>query len=203
MKNTGGCFGLPTPTLQFNELMDKLNQKFETVVAMLNLPFEKPLMTYPSLEYVMDIVQQEDLTDKNRKFFQELMREIEIKNAIAKKVLSNRLAAVENSEEEAEVNLQHKEYQKESFRLLKFCRKMIEKKDKEEGYIELEQPEGVPDVKSIMEKELDQKLREAHVEPQQVDPIGGDTIQEKSVDMNPPYLFKKRKNRRPWKSSGK
>ena len=58
--------------------MDKLNQQFETVVAMLSLPFEKSLMTYPSLEYAMDIVQQEDLTDKNREFFQELMREIEI-----------------------------------------------------------------------------------------------------------------------------
>ena len=136
-------------------------------------------MTYPSLEYVMDVVKQEDLIDKNGEFFQELMREIEIKNAIAQKVLSNRLAAVGNSEEEAEVNLQHKEYQIESFRLLRFCRKMIEKKDKEAGCIELEQPEGVSDVKSITEKELDKKLREAHVEPQQVDPIGGDTI--------PPY----------------
>ena len=96
--------------IQLNELMNKLNQQFETVVAMLNLPFENSLMTYPSLEYVMDIVQQEDLTDKNREFFQELMREIEIKNAIAQKVLSNRLAAIGNSEEEAEVNLQHKEY---------------------------------------------------------------------------------------------
>ena len=48
---------------------------------------------------------------------------------------------------------------------------MIERKDKETGYIELEQPKGVPDVKSITEKELDQKLREVHVEPQQVDPI--------------------------------
>ena len=146
---------------------------------MLNLPFEKSLMIYPSLEYVMDIVQQEDLTDKNRKFFQELMREVEIKNAIAQKVLSNRLAAVGSSEEEAKVNLQHKEYQKESFRLLRFCRKMIEKKDKEAGYNELEQPEDVPDVKPVTEKELDQQLREAHVEPQQVDSIGGDTI--------PPY----------------
>ena len=43
--------------------MDKLNQQFETVVAMLNPPFEKSLMTYPLLEYIMDIVQQEDLTD--------------------------------------------------------------------------------------------------------------------------------------------
>ena len=152
--------------IQFNELMDRLNQQFETVVAMLNLPFEKSLMTYPSLEYVMDIVQQEDLTDKNREFFQELMGEIEIKNSIAQKVLRNRLAAVGNSEE-VEVNLQHK----------------------------------------IMEKELDQKLREARVEPQQVDPIGVilflHIIQEKSVDMNPPYLFKKKKNGRPWKRSKK
>ena len=51
--------------IQFSELIDKLNQQFETVVAMLNLPFEKSLMTYPSLEYVMDIVQREDLSDKN------------------------------------------------------------------------------------------------------------------------------------------
>ena len=193
--------------IQFNELMDKLNQQFETVVAMLNLPFEKSLMTYPSLEYVMDIVQQEDLTDKNRKFFQKLMREIEIKNAIAQKVLSNRLAAVGNSEEEAEVNLQHKEYQKESFRLLRFCKKMIEKKDKEAGYIELEQPEGVPDVKSITEKELDQKLREAYVELQQVDPIRGDTIppyySREMSRYEPLYLFKKKKNSRAWKRSGK
>ena len=123
--------------IQFNELMDKLNQQFETVVAMLNLPFEKSLMIYPSLEYVMDIVQQEDLTDKNREFFHELMREIEIKNVIAQKVLNNRLAAVGNSEEEAEVNLQHKEYQKESFRFLKFCRKMIEEKDKEADILSL------------------------------------------------------------------
>ena len=64
-------------------------------------------MTYPSLEYVMDIVQQEDLSDKSREFFQELIREVEIKNAIAQEVLNNRLAIVGNSEEEAEVDLQH------------------------------------------------------------------------------------------------
>ena len=119
---------------------------------MLNLPFEKSLMTYPSLEYVKDIVQQEDLSDKSREFFQELIREVEIKNAIAQKVLNNRLAIVGNSEEEAEVDLQYKEYQKESVRLLEFCRKMIEKKDKEAGYIEFDQPEGVPDVRPITEK---------------------------------------------------
>ena len=133
-------------------------------------------MTNRSLEYVMDIVQQEDLSDKNREFFQELMREVEIKNAIAQKVLNNRLVAVGNSGEEAEVDLQHKEYQKENFRLLRFCKKMIEKKDKEAGYIEFDQPEGVPNVEPITEKELDQKLREALIEPQQVKPVGDDTI---------------------------
>ena len=138
----------------FNELIDKLNQQFETVVAMLTLPFEKSLKTYPSLEYVMDIVQQEDLSDKNREFFQELMREVEIKNAFAQNVLNNRLAAVGNSEEEVEVNLQHKENQNEGFRLLRFCRKMIEKKDKEAGYIEFDQPEGVPNTEPITKKEL-------------------------------------------------
>ena len=96
------------------------------------------------------------------------MREIEFKNAIAQKVLSNRLAAVGNSEEEADVNLQ---------------------------------PEAVPDVKSIMEKELDQKLREACVEPQQVDPIGGNTIppyySREVSRYEPPIPVQEKKNRRP------
>ena len=157
-------------------MIDKLNQQFETVVAMLNVPFKKSLMTDPSLEYVMDIVQQEDLSDKNREFFEDLMREVEIKNVIAQKVLNNRLAAVGNSEEEAGVDLQHKEYQKKSFRLLRFCRKMTEKKDKEAGYIEFDQLEGVPNVEPITEKELDQRLKEALIEPQQVKPVGDNTI---------------------------
>ena len=97
-------------------------------MVMLNLPFDQTLYTYPSLEYIMDLVQQENLSEKSREFFQELIREIEIKNAIAQKVLDNRLAIVGISEDEAQVNFQHKDYQKESFRLLKFCRKMIRKK---------------------------------------------------------------------------
>ena len=143
---------------------------------MLNLPFEISLMTYPSLEYVMDIFQQDDLSDKSREFFQELMMEVEIKNAITQKVLDNRLAIVGNSEVEAEVDLQHKEYQKESFSLLRFCKRMIEKKDKEIGYIEFDQLEGVPDVEPITEKELDQRLTEALIEPQQVKPEGNNMI---------------------------
>ena len=86
--------------------------------------------------------------------------------------MDNRLSIVGTPEDEVQVNHQHKEYQKESSRLLRFCKKMIEKKDKEAGYIELEQPEEVPNVKPITEKELDQKLREALIELQQVEPLG-------------------------------
>ena len=53
---------------------------------------------------------------------------------------------------------------------------MIEKKDKEAGYIEFDQPEEVPNIEPITEKELDQKLKEALIEPQQVKPVGDNTI---------------------------
>ena len=53
---------------------------------------------------------------------------------------------------------------------------MIEKKDKEAAYIEFDQPEGVPNVESITKKELDQKLREALIEPQWVKSVGDNTI---------------------------
>ena len=88
----------------------------------------------------MEMVEQKDSSEKGRDFIQELMREIEIKNAIAEKVLQNRYTVVANSSEIAEADKQHKEYQKESKRLIDFCRKMIDKRDKEAGYIDLEQP---------------------------------------------------------------
>ena len=53
---------------------------------------------------------------------------------------------------------------------------MIEKKDKEAGYTEFDQQEGVPNIEPITEKELDQKLKEALIEPQQVKPVGDNTI---------------------------
>ena len=55
--------------LQFNELSNKLHKQFETVAARLSLPFEKPLLTYPSLKNMMDIIQQQNMEDKNRKYF--------------------------------------------------------------------------------------------------------------------------------------
>ena len=46
------------------------------------------------------------------------------------------------------------EYQKESRKLLHFCEKMVEKREKEIDSLELEQPEGVPKVKEISKEKL-------------------------------------------------
>ena len=79
---------------------------------MLALPFKRSLFTYPTLDYIMDMVEQKDLSEKGRDFFQELMEEIEAKNAIAEKVLQNRHSIVANSSEMAEADAQHGDYQK-------------------------------------------------------------------------------------------
>ena len=60
----------------------------------LRLPLEQPLMTYPSLGNLMDAIQQEDMGDKNREYFQEMAKEIKIKDDIAQKVLNNRLSVI-------------------------------------------------------------------------------------------------------------
>ena len=166
---------------------------------MLTLPFEESLFTYPTLDYIMDMVEQKDLSEKGRNFFQELMREIEIKNAIAEKVLQNRYTIVANSSEIAEADKQHRDYQKESKRLMDFCRKMIGKKDKEAGYIDLEQPQRVPDVKPISKKELDEKIAEAIIKPKKAQTNGKNTIPPNySWEMSryePPLPVKKRTRR--------
>ena len=74
---------------------------------------------------------------------------------------------------------------------------MLEKKDKEAGYIEFDQPEGVPNIEPITEKELDKKLREALIEPQQVKPVGDNTIRphysRKMSKYEPPIPVKENK----------
>ena len=54
---------------QFNELGNQLHRQFDIVADRLKLPFEQPLMTYPSLGNLMDVIQQEDMEDKNREYF--------------------------------------------------------------------------------------------------------------------------------------
>ena len=78
--------------------------------------------------------------------------------------------------EKGKTNLQYKEYQKESKKLLDFCEKMMGKRDKEADSIELEQPEGVPKVKEISKEKLNEKLKEIIDQPQYVKPIGENTL---------------------------
>ena len=162
--------------LQYNDISNRLHGQFEVVASMLALPVEEFLFAYPTLDYLMEMVEQKDLNKRGRNCFQELMREIEIKNAIAEKILQNRYTIVVNSSEKAEAEKQHKNYQKESKRLMDFCRKMIDKKDKEAGCIDLEQPQGIPDVKPISKTELDEKIAEAIIKPKKAQAIGENTI---------------------------
>ena len=165
--------------LQFNELSNKLHEQFDIVAAKLSLPYEKPLTTYPSFGNLMDAIQQENMEVKNREYFQEMAEEIKIKNNIARKVQDNRLLVLKTLAEKGKTNLQYKEYQKESKKLLDFCERMMGKREKEADSLELEQPEGVPEVKEISKEKLDEKLKEIIVQPQNVEPIGKNTL--------PPY----------------
>ena len=115
---------------QFNEVGHSLHRQFDIVVKRLRLPLEQPLMTYPSLGNLMDVIQQEDMGDKNRGYFQEMAKEVKIKNDIAQKVLNNRLSVIKTLAEKGKTNLQYKEYQKESKKLLDFCEKMMGKREK-------------------------------------------------------------------------
>ena len=164
---------------QFNELGHQLHRQFDIVAEWLKLPFEQPLMTYPSLGNLMDAIQQEDMEDKNRKYFREMAKEVKIKNDIAQKVLNNRLSVIKTPQEKDKARSHYDEYQKESRKLLNFCEKMMEKREKEIDSLELEQPEGVPKVKEISKEKLDEKLREIIDQPQYVEPIGKNTL--------PPY----------------
>ena len=164
---------------QYNEVGNELNKQFNIVAERLRLPLEQPLMIYPSLGNLMDVIQQEDMGDKNRKYFQEMAKEIKIKNDIAQKVLNNRLSVIKTPAEKGKTNLQYKEYQKESKKLLEFCEKMMGKREKEVDSLELEQPEGVPEVKEISKEKLNEKLKEIIDQPQYVKPVGENTF--------PPY----------------
>ena len=181
---------------QFNELGHQLHRQFDIVAEQLKLPFEQPLMTYPSLGNLMDAIQQEDMENKNRKYFREMAKEVKIKNDIAQKVLNNRLSVVKTPQEKDKARSHYDEHQKESRKLLNFCEKMMEKKEKEIDSLELEQPEGVPEVKEISKEKLDEKLREIIDQPQYVEPIGKNTLpphySREISRYEPPKLVKQR-----------
>ena len=164
---------------QFNEVGHRLHKQFDIVAERLSLPLEQPLIKYPSLGNLMDAIQQEDIGDKNRGYFREMTKEIKAKNEIAQKVLKNRLSVLKTQAKKEKNNLQYKEYQKESKKLLDFCERMMGKREEEADSLELEQPEGVPEVKEISKEKLDEKLKEIIDQPQNVEPIGKNTL--------PPY----------------
>ena len=116
---------------QFNELDHQLHRQFDIVAERLKLPYEQPLMTYPSLGNLMDEIQQEDMEKKNREYFQEMAKEVKVKDDIAQKVLNNRLSIIKTSQEKDKARSHYAEYQKESKKLLSFCKKMMEKREKE------------------------------------------------------------------------
>ena len=82
---------------------------------------------------------------------------------------------VTSSKEETEMPKEFEEYKKESKRLMDFCKRMRDKRGQREEYKELE-PQGVPDVKPISKRELDEKIKEALITPKKAQNIGGDTI---------------------------
>ena len=88
--------------LQYNDISNRLYDQFEVITSMPGLPFKETLNTYPTLDPIMKMVEQEDLRDKGEGFFEELMREVEIKNAIAEKVYQNKSLVETSSVEETE-----------------------------------------------------------------------------------------------------
>ena len=81
-----------------------------------------------------------------------------------------------NSEEKTEITREFEGYKKESERLIDSCKRMMDKRSKKEEYEELEQPQGVPDVKPISREELDEKIKEVWITPKEAQNIGENTI---------------------------
>ena len=109
--------------LQYNDISNKLHAQFEVVTSMLGLPFKETLDSYPSLDSIVRVVEQEDLRDKGESFFEELLGEIEIKNAIAARVYQNKSLKVTDSKEETGITKEFEEYKKENEKLIDFCKK--------------------------------------------------------------------------------
>ena len=86
---------------------------------------------------------------------------------------------IRTPEEKEKADLQYREYQRESRKLLDFCERMMGKREKEANSIELEQPEGVPRIREISKEKLNEKLNGIIDQPQYVRPFGENTL--------PPY----------------
>ena len=54
--------------LQYNDISNRLHGQFEVITSMLALPFKETLDTYPTLDPIMRMVEQEDLREKGKRF---------------------------------------------------------------------------------------------------------------------------------------
>ena len=70
---------------QFNELGNKLHKQFDIVAERLRLPLKQPLMTYPSLGNLMDVIQQEDMEIKIESIFKKWQRKLKLKMTLLKR----------------------------------------------------------------------------------------------------------------------
>ena len=70
---------------QFNELGHQLHRQFDIVTERLKLPFEQPLMTYPSLGNLMDVIQQEDMEDKIGSTSEKWQRKLKLRMILLKR----------------------------------------------------------------------------------------------------------------------
>ena len=52
--------------LQYNDICNRLHSQFEVVASMLALPFEESLFAYPTLDHIMEMVEQKDLSKKGK-----------------------------------------------------------------------------------------------------------------------------------------
>ena len=79
----------------------------------------------------------------------------------------------------------------------------MDKRSKREEYEELEQPQGVRDVKPISKEELDQKIKEAWITPKEAQNIGENTIppqySREISRYEPPIPVRRRRRRTSWK----
>ena len=98
---------------------------------------------------------KEDMGDKNREYYQEMAKEIKIKNDIAQKVLNNKLSVMKTPAEKGKTNLQYEEYQKESKKLLDFCERMMGKREIEADSIELETARGSSKSKRNLKRKVE------------------------------------------------
>ena len=70
---------------QFNELGHQLHRQFDIVAEWLKLPYEQPLMTYPSLGDLMDVIQQEDMENKIENTSEKWQRKLKLRMILLKR----------------------------------------------------------------------------------------------------------------------